>query len=353
MKKETKILVTGGAGYIGSHTIIELISEGYTVISADNYSNSTETTYERIKKITGVDIKYYNVDLCDPVLTKKIFAENPSIKGIIHFAALKSVPESVEQPLLYYRNNINSLLNILECMKEFNTRDLIFSSSCSVYGNSDKLPVNENTPIGVIESPYGYTKIVGERIIQDFLKINSKVKAISLRYFNPVGAHTTGLIGELPANRPNNLVPIITQTAIGRIKEMSVYGDDYKTRDGTCVRDYVHVCDIADAHVKALKFLNEEIQDTNYSLFNLGTGNGTTVLEAIKAFEKISKQKLNYRIASRRPGDVAAIFSDSSKAQKMLKWKPKHSIESMMETAWMWEQNLKAPPNLPPQAERN
>ncbi|MBI2269198.1 MAG: UDP-glucose 4-epimerase GalE [Bacteroidetes bacterium] len=340
MQKLNTILVTGGAGYIGSHTIIELINEGYTVISADNYSNSSEKTYERIKKITGADVKHYKVDLCDSALTKKIFTENPSITGIIHFAALKSVPESVEQPLLYYRNNVNSLLNILECMKEFHTRDLIFSSSCSVYGNSDKLPVNENTPIGIIESPYGYTKIVGERIIQDFLKINLKAKATSLRYFNPVGAHITGQIGEIPANRPNNLVPIITQTAIGKIKEMSVYGDDYKTRDGSCIRDYVHVSDIADAHVKALKFLNEGMQDANYSLFNLGTGNGITVLEAISAFEKISKQKLNYKIARRRAGDVAAIYSDSSKALNLLKWKPKHSIESMMETAWKWEQYL-------------
>lgn len=350
MKKENTILVTGGAGYIGSHTIIELIAAGYNVISVDNYNNSSPQTYERIKKITGVDVKHYKADLCDLVPTKKIFTENPVISGIIHFAALKSVPESVEHPLLYFRNNINSLLNVLDCMKEFNIRNLIFSSSCSVYGNADQLPVNENTPIGMIESPYGYTKIVGERIIQDFVKINSNLKAISLRYFNPVGAHTSGLIGELPANRPNNLVPIITQTAIGKMKMMNVFGGDYKTRDGTCIRDYVHVSDIADAHVKALKFVSEKDQDSKYSLFNLGTGNGVTVLEAISAFEKVSKQKLNYQISPRRTGDVAAIYSDGSKALKLLGWKPKHNIDSMMETAWKWEQNLGSSPkpSLPP-----
>jgi UDP-glucose 4-epimerase len=334
------ILVTGGAGYIGSHTIIELINSGHKVISADNYINSSPDTYKRIKKITGKTVKHYNVDLCNLTLTKKIFIENPSIKGIIHFAALKSVPESVEKPLLYYRNNFVSLINIMECIKSFNIPNLIFSSSCSVYGNVKTLPVNENTPTGEVECPYAYTKLVGERMIQDFAAITPETKAVSLRYFNPVGAHDSGLNGELPLNKPNNLVPIITQTAIGKIKMMNVFGNDYKTRDGTCVRDYIHVSDIADAHVKALKFINEGRQDSNYSLFNLGSGNGVTVLEAIKAFEKISKKKLNYKFAPRRSGDVAAIYSDSSKALKLLNWKPKHTIESMMDTAWKWEQNL-------------
>lgn len=334
------ILVTGGAGYIGSHTIIELINNGFEIISADNYINSSSETYERIKKITGKNIQHYAIDLCDAELTKKLFSENPKIKGVIHFAALKSVPESVEKPLLYYRNNFGSLINILECLKQFTIPHFIFSSSCSVYGNVKQLPVNEGTPTGDVECPYAYTKLAGERIIQDFSLITPEINSVSLRYFNPVGAHVSGLNGELPLHKPNNLVPVITQTAIGKINQMSVFGNDYKTRDGTCIRDYIHVSDIANAHVKALTYLIEKKQKTNYSLFNLGSGNGVTVLEAIKAFEKISGQKLNFKIAARRSGDVEAIYSDSSNALKLLDWKPKHNIESMMETAWKWEQNL-------------
>ena len=334
------ILVTGGAGYIGSHTIVELIQSGYQVVSADNYSNSSKKTYERIKKITGTDIKHYQAELCDLSATKKIFLENPGINGIIHFAALKSVPESVQNPLFYYKNNINSLINLLDCAKEFKIANFIFSSSCSVFGNVNTLPVTEETTLGYIESPYGYTKIVGERILQDFVIVSPQTKAISLRYFNPVGAHVSGLIGELPANRPNNLVPIITQNAIGKIKEMNVFGSDYPTRDGSCIRDYVHVSDIADAHVKALNFLLAGKQSAAYSLFNLGSGNGVTVFEAIHAFEKVTGQKLKYTVSPRRTGDVAAIYSDSSKALQLLGWKPQHNIESMMNTAWKWELNL-------------
>ncbi len=337
---KTQILLTGGAGYIGSHTIIELLHNGYEVISVDNYNNSSPKTYERICQITGDSIKHYDIDLCDLGLTKKVFDENAEIRGVIHFAALKSVPESVEKPVLYYRNNINSLLNILDCIRNYNIPNFIFSSSCSVYGNAGQLPVNEDTPIGIIESPYAYTKLLGERIIQDCAKVHSTIKALSLRYFNPVGAHSSGLNGELPTNRPNNLVPVITQTAIGKIKEMSVFGNDYKTRDGSCIRDYIHVSDIADAHVKALKYLLAEKQDSNYSLFNLGSGKGVSVLEAIQAFEKIAKLKLNYKIVPRRAGDVEAIYSDSTKAHKLLHWKPQHDIYSMMETAWEWEQHL-------------
>ncbi len=335
-----QILLTGGAGYIGSHTIIELINKGYDVISADNYSNSTPKTYERIQKITGQSVKHFGVDLCDLFLTKQLFEENPGIKGIIHFAALKSVPESVAQPLHYYFNNINSLLNILECVKVYSIPNFIFSSSCSVYGNVRLLPVNEDTPLGITESPYAYSKLIGEKIIQDFARINPATKAISLRYFNPVGAHISGFNGELPNLPPTNLVPVITQTAIGKRKEMSVFGNDMATRDGSCIRDYIHVSDIAEAHVNALKYLLEETQNSNYSLFNLGSGNGVTVLEAIRAFELISKQKLNYKIVPRRPGDVEAIYSDSRKANTLLHWKPKHDINSMMETAWNWEKNL-------------
>jgi UDP-glucose 4-epimerase len=335
-----QILLTGGAGYIGSHTIIELFKSGYDIISADNFSNSSPKTYERIQRITGKSVKHYDTDLCDLSQTKKIFQENPGIKGVIHFAALKSVSESVGFPLLYYRSNINSLLNILECIQIHKIPNLIFSSSCSVYGNASQLPVNEDTPPGEMESPYAYTKFLGEQIIKDFTKVNPFIKALSLRYFNPVGAHSSGLNGEIPGDRPSNLVPAITQCAIGKTKEMSVFGSDYNTRDGSCIRDYIHVSDIAEAHVKAFKYVNGGKQNQGYSLFNLGSGNGVTVLEAIKAFEKISKQKLNYKMAPRRTGDVEAIYSDSSKANELLQWKPTHDINSMMETAWKWEQNI-------------
>ena len=335
------ILITGSAGYIGSHTIIELINADFEPIGVDSYINSSEKTYDRIKQITGKTIKYYGLDLCDHPTAKKVFEENPGIAGIIHFAALKSVPESVEKPELYYRNNNDSLKNILQLAKEFNVPNIIFSSSCSVYGNVKSLPVTEITPLSKVESPYADTKVMGEKIVLDFVDANPGQNAVALRYFNPVGAHTSGLIGDLPINKANNLVPIITQTAIGKIKEMQVFGEDYDTRDGTCVRDYVHVTDIADAHVLALKYLLEKRNEENYSLFNLGTGNGVTVLEAITAFEKVTKQKLNFKITDRRAGDVAAIYSDSTKAKKVLGWKPKFNIDQMMETAWKWENNLK------------
>ena len=339
MGKPNTILVTGGAGYIGSHTIIELINNGFDVISADNFNNTSPKTFERIHKITNVRVKNYDTDLTDLNATKKIFIENSSIIGIIHFAAFKSVPDSVAKPIIYYQNNLGALMNILECTKLFDVSNFIFSSSCSVYGNVKKLPVNELTPTGEVECPYAYSKLVGERIIQDLVKVTPKVKTVSLRYFNPVGAHISGLIGEVPLV-PNNLVPVITQTAIGKLKELVVYGNDYKTRDGTSIRDYIHVSDIADAHVKALQYLKGNINCPGYDLFNLGSGNGVTVLEAIKAFEKVSGQKLNYRIGPRRAGDVDAIYSDSSKANNLLNWKPRHDIDSMMKTAWDWEQNI-------------
>lgn len=336
-----KILVTGGAGYIGSHTILELLAySGFGIISADNFSNSTPETFKRIKKISGKEVKNYPVDLTEFSATKEIFLENPDIKGIIHFAALKAVGESVEKPVRYYRNNINSLLNLLECSCLFNLNYFIFSSSCTVYGNINNLPVTEVTPLQNPESPYGFTKFAGERIVEDYCRAHPEFSAVCLRYFNPVGAHISGEIGELPLNRPNNLVPIITQTAAGIFPKMSVHGNDYTTRDGTCIRDYVHVSDIANAHFLAMKHLLERNGNGNFDIFNLGTGKGVSVMEIISTFEKNSGLKLNYEIGSRRPGDVEAIFSDSSKAEKILGWKPRFTIDDMMSSAWKWQKNL-------------
>ena len=333
-----KILVTGGAGYIGSHTIMELLTiPGIEVISADNFSNSTSETFVRIKKITGKDVANYCVDLTDFNSTEKIFIENSGIDGIIHFAALKAVGDSVEKPIHYYRNNIVSLLNLLRCTERFEVKHLIFSSSCTVYGNIAKLPVSEKTPLKKAESPYGHSKLFGEQIIEDYCKTIPYFKAVVLRYFNPVGAHISGEIGELPLNRPNNLVPIITGVAAGLHKRFFVHGNDYTTRDGTCIRDYVHVSDIANAHVLALEYLSGKNESKNFEIFNLGTGKGVSVMEIIDAFEKNTKVKLNYRIGARRPGDVEAIYSDSSKAEKILGWKPKFGIDDMMKTAWRWQ----------------
>lgn len=336
-----KILITGGAGYIGSHTIIEILENtNWEVISIDNYSSSSEKTYQRIEKITGKKVTYYNIDLTDLSLTEKVFAENTDIAGIIHFAAFKSVPESVENPLMYYHNNLNSLINILKCQAKYNIPNLIFSSSCSVYGNLTELPVTETTPLNKPESSYAYTKQIGEKMVDDFIKTNANLKAISLRYFNPVGAHKSGLNGEVPIARPNNLVPYITQTAIGKLEQLTVFGGDYATNDGTCIRDYVHVCDIASAHVKALQKLVEDKNFEQHSIINLGTGVGVSVLGAIKAFEKVSNQKLNYKIGPRRAGDVEAIYANNTKAKELINWTPKFNIDEMMLSAWLWEQNL-------------
>ncbi len=342
MTKSGTIIVTGGAGYIGSHTIIELIeTTNLKVVSIDNYSNSNEETYNRIKQITGKDVKYYDVNLCNYENTLKIFEIEKDIIGVIHFAAFKSVPESVDNPYKYYNNNINSLLNILQCCLKFNITNFIFSSSCSVYGNIYELPVKESTPFNKAESPYAYTKQVGEEILKDYCKAYPQLNAISLRYFNPVGAHVSGLIGELPINKPSSLVPIITRTAIGDIEQMSVHGIDYNTRDGSCIRDYIHVTDIAIAHIKAVHFILSNKNKYNYSVFNLGTGNGVSVLEALSSFEKISGIKPNYIIGPRRPGDVESIYSDTNKSRKELDWKPKYNLDEMMESAWKWENNLK------------
>lgn len=338
---EQVILVTGGAGYIGSHTIVALSDmTAHRIISVDNYSNSSSETYTRIKSITGKNIDHIEADLSDQKQAEKVFEQFPGITGIIHFAAFKSVPESVSKPIDYYRNNINSLLNLLALATQHGVKQFIFSSSCSVYGNISDLPVNEKTPVGKVESPYAYTKVVGEKILEDVLNASEGMKGIALRYFNPVGAHETGKMGELPNQRPNNLVPVITQTAIGKIKQMQVFGSDYPTRDGTCIRDYIHVCDIAEAHVKALHLLSENPAQEKFDLINLGSGEGVTVLEAINAFEKVSGKKLNYVLTERRAGDVQAIYSDCTKAERVLGWKTKRTLVDMMSSAWQWELNL-------------
>ena len=337
-----KVLVTGGAGYIGSHTILELLeADKYDVICIDNYVNSSDQVLKDIEGYTKRSIIKLNIDLCDAKATEEALdSYKQDIIGIIHFAALKAVGESVEEPVMYYRNNLGSMLTLLEYCEKHQVSNFIFSSSCSVYGNlsDDQLPVVENTSKAITESPYAETKSMGERILEDVVK-NERVKALSLRYFNPVGAHESLVTGENAKNKPNNLVPVICRSALGTLPSLSVFGDDYKTRDGSCIRDYIHVVDIAQAHVKALNYLVDE-QKEQYDVINLGSGNGVSVFEAITAFEKASGQKLNYEVAPRRAGDVEAVFSDSSKAKKLLGWDAKYGIEEMMSTAWEWEKKL-------------
>ncbi|MCI4668416.1 MAG: UDP-glucose 4-epimerase GalE [Bacteroidia bacterium] len=334
----SKILITGGTGYIGSHTAIELFAENrFDVISIDNLVNSSADTVGRIESITGKTMTNYQVDLVDLEAVRSVFKENTDIIGVIHFAALKSVGDSVSDPLGYYHNNFESLINILKCCEEFDVKNFIFSSSCSIYGNIDKLPVTEDTAVTETESPYAQTKWMGERIIKDFCKV-SKVKCIALRYFNPVGAHESGKNGEDVINKPSNLVPVITRTAVGWIPQMTVFGGDYPTRDGTAIRDYIHVTDIADAHLKAMDYLLEGKNEHNYEVYNLGSGNGVSVLEAINAFEKVSGVKLNYVIGDRRAGDVISIYSDSSLAKDKLGWEAQKDIDEMMSSAWKWQQ---------------
>ncbi len=333
-----KILVTGGSGYIGAHTIVDLIENGFEVISADNNSRSTPDMLAGVEKITGTKIKNYKVDLCNYDETHAIFEENSDISGIIHFAAYKAVGESVEKPVLYFQNNLGSLINILRCIEEFHIPHFVFSSSCTVYGNPDSIPVTEETPRKNAESPYGLTKQMGEQMIESFAVAHPTSKSVLLRYFNPAGAHPSAIIGELPIDRPQNLTPVITQTAIGKIPSLTVFGDDYPTRDGSCLRDLIHVCDLAHAHTLALQFLIDGKNSSNCEVFNLGSGNGITVLEAIAAFEKSTGIKLNYSIGNRRPGDVIAIYANNDKARKELKWEPRNSLEDIMTSAWKWEQ---------------
>ena len=335
-----KILVTGGGGYIGSHTLIDLIENGFDVISVDNNSRSNPRIMEGVEKIVKKPIKRYKVDLCNFDDTYAIFQENPDISGIIHFAAYKAVGESVANPLMYFENNLNSLVNLLKCVQEFKTPNFVFSSSCTVYGNPDVIPVSEDSPFKPAESPYGLTKQMGEQILTEFSK-SSQTQVVLLRYFNPVGAHPSGYIGELPIGKPANLVPAITQTAIGKIPSMTVFGDDYPTRDGSNVRDYIHVSDIAHAHTLALQFLLDGKAKSLVEVFNLGTGDGVTVLEAINAFERISGVKLNYTIGPRRPGDVVAIYANNDKAKRELGWITKYGLDEMLSTAWKWEQKIR------------
>lgn len=337
MSAKMKILVTGGCGYIGSHTLVDLIDNGYEVVSADNLSNGTEAALDGVETVTGVRVQNYQADLTNLTEAKKIFKDHPDIKGIIHFAAFKSVGDSVFNPIGYFDNNLNSLLNMLRCAEEFDVPYFIFSSSCSVYGNTKALPVVESTPFEEAESPYARTKQMGEQIIKDFSKKEGNVHSVLLRYFNPAGAHESAELGEAPGTLANNLVPVITETAIGKRESMTVFGDDYDTRDGSCVRDYIHVMDLANAHVKALEYLAEGRNETKADVFNLGIGEGVTVLEAINAFEKTTEKKLNYTVGARRGGDVVAIYADPNHSMNALQWKPTRNIDQIMLTAWNWE----------------
>ncbi|MEE4176572.1 MAG: UDP-glucose 4-epimerase GalE [Bacteroides sp.] len=336
-----KILVTGGTGYIGSHTVVELQQSGYDVVVIDNLSNSTARIIDQIGRITGKKPRFYEMDLCNEAALRVFFKENQDLAGIIHFAAYKAVGESVEFPLKYYHNNLVSLILLLRFMETFHVPNIVFSSSCTVYGQPDELPVTELAPVKEAFSPYGNTKQISEEIIKDTVK-TMPLRAISLRYFNPIGAHRSGLIGELPIGIPNNLVPFITQTAIGKREKLMVFGDDYDTSDGTAIRDYIHVVDLAKAHVVAVERMLHNENEKNFEVFNLGTGKGTSVMEAIQAFEKVTGMRLNYEITGRRSGDVPRVWADTTLANLKLCWKAQMGLEEMMASAWQWEKNLAA-----------
>jgi UDP-glucose 4-epimerase len=336
-----QILVTGGTGYIGSHTTVELQNAGFEVIIVDNLSNSSIKVLDGIEKISGIRPAFEEFDLIEKDKVEAFFTKYPNIVAIIHFAASKAVGESVEKPLMYYRNNLVSLINLLDCQLKFGISNIVFSSSCTVYGQPDKLPVTENTPRKDAESPYGNTKRVNEDILYDTIVANPQLKGIALRYFNPVGAHPSALIGELPLGIPANLVPFITQSAAGLRGELKVYGDDYNTPDGSAVRDYINVVDLAKAHVVAVKRLLENKNKTRYEIFNLGTGNGVSVLEAVHAFEKATGIKLNYKIVGRRTGDIEKIWADTTLANEELGWKAEMGLEDTMLSAWLWEKRIR------------
>jgi UDP-glucose 4-epimerase len=335
-----KILVTGGTGYIGSHTIVELQAKGFDVVVIDSLKNSFVGVLDQVELISGIKPRFYEFDLCNKEALNNFFAKESNISAIIHFAALKAVGESVDNPLLYYKNNMLSLINLLEAMISFKVNNLVFSSSCTVYGQPDTLPVSEEAPMKKPESPYGHTKQMAEQILADVVHAQD-LKVVSLRYFNPIGAHDTALIGEFPIGAPNNLVPMITQTAMGLREKLLVFGNDYNTKDGSCIRDYIHVVDIAKAHVVAIERLLEEKNKNSYEVFNLGTGFGFTVLETIKTFEKVSGQKLNYEITNRRSGDVEKVYADTQLANHELGWKAERNLENMLLTAWNWQLKLK------------
>lgn len=335
--KKPMVIVTGGTGYIGSHTIVELVQNDFDVVSIDNFSRSSAKSLELVYQITGYQVKNYEIDLCDKALVGQVFSELKGATGVIHFAAFKSVPESVAYPERYYRNNLVSLLNVLDSCRENDIQNFVFSSSCSVYGDIAQLPVSETTPLSPPKSPYAATKVMGESMVQDICQAG-QINAICLRYFNPVGAHPSGLLGEMPLGKPDNLVPVITQTAVGKRDQLTVFGGNLPTRDGSCVRDYVHVVDIANAHLMALKHLQGK--STVFDIINLGTGSGVSVFEAIKTFENVSGLDLNYKVGPPRDGDVIEIYSDVKKSSEVLGWQPRFSITEMMASAWKWEQNL-------------
>ena len=334
-----RILVTGGAGYIGSHTIVELLgASGIEVVSVDNLSNADGSAFRRIEGITGIRVRNHIIDLCDAAALEAMMEREGPFTGVIHFAAFKSVPESMADPHKYYHNNVLSLLNVLLATVKHRIKRFIFSSSCSVYGNIERMPVSESTPLGRAESPYAHTKQVGERIVEEYARAHDALSAVSLRYFNPVGAHASGQLGEDPINPPSSLVPVITRTAIGKMAKVTVFGTDYPTRDGSCIRDYVHVSDIAAAHVKALARAGSG--RGGVEVFNLGTGQGVSVLEAIAAFEEVSGMRLPHELGPRRAGDVEAIWSDTALSARELGWTAQRDLRTMMGSAWKWEQNL-------------
>ncbi len=340
MNDSTHILVTGGAGYIGSHTVVQLIENGYTPIIVDDLRNARTDAIKGIEEITGKKIIHLSVDVCDFKALEKVFSDY-SLEGIIHFAAYKAVGESVDQPLKYYRNNIIGLVNVLELAQQFKIKNIVFSSSCTVYGEpKNEKVVTEDSPIQIANSPYGNTKQIGEEIIQDFIKSGADCSVLNLRYFNPVGAHPSSIIGEFPLGKPNNVMPVITQTAIGRLEKVTVFGNDYETIDGTCVRDYIHVMDVAEAHVKGIDWLKSKNESFVENL-NIGTGKGTSVLELINTFEEISSQKLNWGFGDRRKGDVVEIFADVTKMFNLMGWKPNRTVKDALTDAWNWELKLK------------
>ena len=329
------VLLAGGAGYIASHTAIELMEAGYDVISADCYYNSKPEVFNRIEKITGVKVKNYNVDVCDTEALDKVFAEN-KIDAVIHFAGYKAVGESVAKPMMYYENNLDSTFSLIKVMKKYDCNNIVFSSSATVYGVPESVPLVETMKTGPCTNPYGWTKLMNEQILMDFAKADESLSVVLLRYFNPVGAHKSGLIGEDPAGIPNNLMPFISQVAVGKREHLNVFGDDYNTHDGTGVRDYIHVVDLAKAHVKAIDYA---FDNKGTEVFNIGTGVGYSVLDMVKAFERANDIKIPYVIAPRRPGDVDACYADSSKAEKMLGWKAEKTLEDMCKDTWNWQKN--------------
>lgn len=335
-----KILVTGGTGYIGSHTTVELQNAGYEVVIIDNLSNSNREVLDGIEAITGIRPVFVEGDCTDIETLRKLFRENPGIKGIINFAASKAVGESVHKPILYYRNNLATLLNLLECMPEFGVKGIVFSSSCTVYGEPDVNPIDETAPIKPATSPYGNTKQISEEIITDFIRSGAPIKSILLRYFNPIGAHPSSCIGELPVGVPQNLVPYLTQAAAGIRKELTVFGDDYDTPDGSCIRDYIDVVDLAKAHVTAMKRMLDNPDTPVVEVFNLGTGRGLSVLELINSFERATGVKVPYKIGARREGDIEKIWADPKKANEVLGWKAEVPIDDTMRNTWAWQCKL-------------